>query len=309
MFKPFVRTALAASLLVFVTACEQKPAEPAAPVGAAQETPDGAIRESVALLKQGDIAGFMRHSMPPAEYEKAKVEWSREVNAEPLTDEERKRFAAMMEQLTEPDAEQKLYAEIEPQLKTLDAQYQQQIPMYVAMGTSWLRSMVQLNKDLSEDSRQQTIAAIDAAGAWVQKTRLADPEAVKKVLAITIKAARAMDLKTADQARALDLEQSMQKARIAFLGLKEALGVYGFSLDQTLDSVQPQVISNDGKTAKVRISYTLFDSPLSGESEMVNVDGHWYGKETIEKLAQKHAEETEADSDGNGAEDAPAAED
>ena len=41
----------------------------------------------------------------------------------------------------------------------------------------------------------------------------------------------------------------MQKARIALAGVKEALGVYGFSVDQTLDSVKPEVVTNDGKTA------------------------------------------------------------
>jgi hypothetical protein len=146
-------------------------------------------------------------------------------------------------------------------------------------------------------------APINAVAAWVQKTRFTDPESIKKVLAIASKAARDMNLKTLDEARALSFEQSMDKGRIAFLALKQALAVYGFSLDQTLDSVKPEVVSNDGKTAKVKVAYTLLDAPLAMEAELVNLDGRWYGKEALEKLAEARAEEATP-----AAEVAPAAE-
>ncbi len=47
------------------------------------------------------------------------------------------------------------------------------------------------------------------------------------------------------------------------------------------------MVSNDGKTAKLKVSYTLLGTPLTGETEMVNVDGRWYGKDTIDKLNDK----------------------
>lgn len=291
MRMPALRAALAASLIVFVAACEQKPADSTAPAASSTtqaEGPDAAIQKSVALLKQGDFAGLMQHALPPAEFAKAKADWGKD--AEPVTDEDRKKFADTMGKLVEPDAETKLYAELEPQLKAFDAQYQQQIPMYVSMGSGWLQGMIQQNKDMSEAEKQQALSAVNALAAWVQKTRFTDPDAVKKVIAIVTKTARALDLKTADEARALTYEQSMQKARTGFQGVKEVLGVYGFSVDQTLDSVKSEVVSSDGKTAKVKISYTLFDTPLTGETEMVNVDGRWYGKHALEKDENKPAE-------------------
>ncbi|MEP7042772.1 MAG: hypothetical protein ABI843_06895 [Dokdonella sp.] len=292
MFKPFVRAAFAASLVVFVAGCGDKPAETAAPAASAANTsaPDAAIRKSVDLLKQGDIAGLMQNAMPPADYDKVKADWSKNKDDKPITDEDRQKFAETMAKLTAPNADQTLFAEIEPQLKTFDAQYQQQIPMYVAMGSSWLQGMVQQNKDLSDADKQQALAAITALGAWVQKTRFTDPDSVKKVLAIASKAARDANLKTLDEAHALTFDQSMQKARVVFLAVKDALMVYGFSVDQTLDSIKPEVVSNDGKLAKIKVSYTLLDSPLSSQTEMVNVDGHWYGKNAIDKLHEKAAD-------------------
>jgi mRNA-degrading endonuclease HigB of HigAB toxin-antitoxin module len=295
MLNSFVRAVLAASLVVFVAGCGDKPAETAAPVAAPANAsaPDAAIRKSIDLLKQGDIAGLMQNAMPPADYEKVKADWSKNKDDKPITDEDRQKFAETMGKLTAPNAEQTLYAEIEPQLKAFDAQYQQQIPMYVAMGSSWLQGMVQQNKDLADADKQQALAAITALGNWVQKTRFTEPESVKKVLAIASKAARDVNLKTLDEAHALTFDQSMQKARIVFLAVKDALNVYGFSVDQTLDSVKPEIVSNDGKNAKVKLSYTLLDSPLSSQTEMVNVDGHWYGKNAIDKL-HEHAAESPA---------------
>ncbi len=288
MSKSLLRIALASALIAFAAGCQQQTETASAPaVAPASAGPDAAMMASIKLLKAGDFDGMMKNSLPPAEYEKIKAEWGKD--KEPITDEDRAKFTAAMEKLTAPDAEQKLFAEIEPQLKAFDAQYTQQIPMYVAMGTGWLQGVIQQNKDMSETSKQQALAAVNALGAWVTKTRFTDPESVKKVIAIAAKAARDLNLKTLDEAHALTYDQGMQKGKIAFAAFKDVLNVYGFSFDQTLDSIKPEVVSNDGKTAKIKISYTLLGTPLTGETDMVNVDGRWYGKETIDKLNEKAA--------------------
>ena len=287
-----VRLVLAASLAAFAAGCGDK--QPAGTAAAANaNTPDATIRKSADLLKQGDIAGLMQNALPPADFAQLKADWGKTAEQKQITDEDRRQFQETMAKLTAPDAETKLYAEIEPELAKFDAQYQQQIPMYVAMGSGWLQGMVQQNKNLSDADKQQALAAIGALGGWVQKTRFTEPESVKKVVAITARTARELDIKTLDEARALDFDKAMQKARVALRGFKEALAVYGFSIDQTLDSVKPEVISNDGKSAKVKVTYTLLGTPLSTTADMVNVDGRWYGKETIEH-AKEHQREAAA---------------
>ena len=288
-----VRVAFVALLAAAAAGCGNQ--QSSAPVATSANTPDATIRKSADLLKQNDIAGVMQNALPPAEFEKVKADWTKANNERPVTDEDRKKFEETMARLTAPDADKTIYAEIEPQLKQFDAQYQQQIPMYVAMGQGWLTGMVQQNKDLSDADKQQAVAAINALAAWVQKTRFTDAESVKKVLAITTKTARDLNLKSLDEARALTFDQSMQKARVALGGFKEALAVYGFSVDKTLDSVKPEVLSNDGKTASVKVSYTLLDTPLTATTQMVNVDGRWYGKDTIEKLKEQQQHDAAPD--------------
>jgi len=292
MLKLKLRAAFAAVLLVALAACSKEPATVTPAEVAKADTPEETILLSARLLKQGDFAGLMRHALPPAEFEKAKADWNKD--QDPITDEDRAKFAETMNKLTAPGAEAALFAEIEPQLTAFDAQYQQQIPMYVAMGSGWLQGMVQQNKDMSDEAKQQAIAGINALGAWVQKTRFTDPESVKKVIAIAARAARDMNIKTLDEARALTYDQAMEKARIGFLAFKEALAVYGFSFDQVLDSVKPEVVSSDGNTAKVKVAYTAFDTPLTMETELVRIGDHWYGKSAMEQLAKANAGQADA---------------
>jgi len=287
MSRRLVSVALAALLALVVVACNN-PQSGAPAVAVTANSPDATIRRNVELLKAGDLGGLMQNALPPADFAELKAEWGKD--QDPPTDEERQKFADTMSRLTAPDADKTLYAELEPELKQFDAQYQQQMPMYVAMGSGWLQGMVQQNKDLSDADKQQAVAAINALAGWVQKTRFTEPEAVKKVLAIATKAARDLNLKTLDEVHALTFDQSMQKARVAMLAFKDALNVYGFSVDRTLDSVKPEVVSNDGKAASVKVSYTLFDAPLSMTTQMVSVDNRWYSKDTIDRVRERKEE-------------------
>jgi hypothetical protein len=287
------RVALAALLVAFVSGCGNQQ-NATSPVVVSANAPDATIRKSADLLKQGDVAGLLQNALPPADFAKLKADWGKDANEKPITDEDRQKFQETMAKLTAPDADKTIYAEIEPQLKQFDAQYQQQLPMYVAMGSGWLQGMVQQNKDLSDADKQQAVAAINALATWVQKTHFTDADSIKKVLAIVTKAARDLNLKTLDEARALTFDQSMQKAHVFVLALKDALVVYGFSIDQTLDSIKPEVTANDGKTAKVKVSYTLLGTPLAADTDLVNIDNRWYGKQTLDKL-REHQQEAAAE--------------
>jgi hypothetical protein len=286
MSRRLASVAFSALLALFVVGCNNQ--QPGAPAVADANTPDATIRKNVELLRAADLGGLMQNALPPADFAELKTAWGKD--QPPPTDDERQKFADTMGRLTAPDADKTIYAEIEPELKQFDAQYQQQMPMYVAMGSGWLQGMVQQNKDLADADKQQAVAAINALAAWVQKTRFTEPDSVKKVLAIATKAARDLNLKTLDEVHALTFDQSMQKAHVAMLAFRDALNVYGFSVDKTLDSVKPEVVSNDGKTAKVRVSYTLFDAPLTMTTDMVNVDGRWYSKDTIERVRARKEE-------------------
>src|SRR5690606_5712819 len=112
-------------------------------------------------------------------------------------------------------------------------------------------------------------------------------------IAIACRVARETGLKTLDQAHAMDFDQTMGVAQRLFLGFKDALATYDFSLDATLDSVQAETVSQAGDKARVRIAYQLLGTPLAFETGMERLDGHWYGEQVVADL-RAHQQEAAA---------------
>jgi len=299
----FKRTALVLALTALVAACgkneEQqaanKPAAaPAAAVVAPAATPDQAILASVRALRANDLNAFFTAAMPAPEVAKMKTDWAKHMTEKPITDEDRKHFTEQMAKLTAPGAEDKLYAELEPQLKKFDQESAAQMPMLIAMGQGFVQSSIQQSKDLTDEQKKQSAALVAAAGTWAQNVKFTDPALVKAAIAAVCKTARDLNLKSLDEVRALSYDQGMLKAGIALGGAKEILAVYGLKLDQALDSIKAETVNNGGDTAKVKVTYTAFDQPFTTESDLVKVDGKWYGKQAIEKWQKKVAEESAA---------------
>jgi hypothetical protein len=270
------------------------PAVVAPPVIAATTSPDGTVLASVKALRANNIAALLDNALPAGEVTQLKADWSKNMNKDPVTDEDRKKFAEQITKLTAPGAEDKIYAEIEPQLKQFDAQSAQQMPMMIAMGQGFAQSAIQQNKDLNDSQKQQAVAIVEATGKWAQSVKFTDPVLVKQAIAAVCKTARDLNLKTIDEARALTYDQAMQKAGIVVAGLKQVLGVYGLNMDKALDSVKTETVSTTADAAKVKVTYTAFDQPFTTESDLTRVDGKWYSKQAIEQWNKKQHEEATA---------------
>lgn len=290
-----VRFTLILVLAAVAVGCgDKQPAQTAAPTAAAPPPaaaagPDGTIMASVRALRTNNIAALLDNALPPAELAKIKADWNTEMNKDPVTDEERRKFAEQMTKLTAPGAEDKLFAEAEPQLKQFEAQSAQQMPMMIAMGQGFIQSAIQQNKDLTEPQKQQTVALIDATAKWAQTAKFTDPALAKQAIGVICKTARDVNLKTIDEVRALNYDQAMQKAGIAVGGFKQLLAVYGLSMDKALDSVKAEVVTAGADSAKVKVSYTAFDQPFTTESDLVKVDSKWYSKQAVEQWKKAQA--------------------
>jgi hypothetical protein len=290
----FKRTALLLALTAAVAACGKKEetttATAPAPVAAVAPatTPDAAVLATVRAARNNDINALLTAALPTAEVAKIKTDWANKINENPITDEDRQKFAEQMTKFTAPGAEDKLFAEIEPQLKKLDAQAMQ-IPMMIGMGQSFLQSAIQQNQDLTDDQKKQSAAFVDAAAKWAQGVKFTDPALAKAAIAAVTKTARDLNLKSLDEVRALNYDQGMAKADIVLGGFKQVAAVYGLKLDQWLDSMKAETVSTTGDSAKVKLTYTAFDQPFTTESELIKVDGRWYGKQAIEKWQKEQA--------------------
>lgn len=292
----FTSPALMLALLFVFSGCASDEgkasdqAEKATKVTAAASSISAAktIEKVAGFSRASDAQALFEASVPPQYAAWARDEWAKKMQ-EPITDEERDEFKTRMDSFTAPDAEKKMWASLEPELTKLQADASTQIPMMVVMGQGVLSSLVQKNVDLKESQKEQAIKAIDALGKWAVTTEFTDPLLAQKSIGIICATARKLKLESLDQLQALSLDQALAKAGIVFTGFKQVLDVYGLPVNKILDSVKAKMISEQGDTATVKVNYTLFDTPLDFETDMVKIDGRWYGKDSMNNLQKDMA--------------------
>ena len=271
-------------------------------------TPEAAVQSSVDLLKAGNFNGLWKHALPPADYATLRADWVHlQQNPQPITAEDRARFNQAMQELTGPDAENKLYAELQPKLTTMEQQYKDQLPVLISVGEALLKNGVAQNKSLTNEQKTQANGVLDVLTPWAQQTPWFDQAKAKQAVGVAVATARKLDLKTPEQLRTMDFDTAMQKYSLGFAGAKQLLGIYGLSVDDTLNSIKVTSIENSNGHARVKIDYVLLGKPLSAESKLVQQDGRWYSEEMLNNVRESHKQLTEQPSQPAGSASTPAA--
>jgi len=252
-------------------------------------TPEAAVQESVQLIKDGNFDGFWKHALPPADYAQMRADWTQlRPDRQPVTAEERARFAQVMQQLSAPDAETKLYAQLQPKLAQMEKQYKDQVPVMVGIGQAIATTGIAQAKTLSEAQKQQARDVLAALVPWAQKAPWFDQDKAKQAIHVAVTTARQLDLKRPDELRTLDFSAAMGKYGQVFDGLKQLLAVYGLSIDDTLDSVKATTVDMDHGRAHVHVSYTLLGKTLNTDTQMVMERGRWYDQALLQNVRKAH---------------------
>jgi hypothetical protein len=278
----FHRFALIGAIALLAAACSKEDAQTAAVADHA--TPEAAVLHSVKLLRQGDFNALVQASAPPARVEAAKQRWMSELKEEEITDEARAEFAATMARLTAPDAEQQMMAEIRPQLEQFQGEMKAQLPAMVAMGKGFILAAVNESEDIAPEQKPQVSNLVNALGTWAESGEFASVERAERAVAAVAATARKLPVRTLDEVHALDFDGMMNMVGIGYGGMKDVLKVYDIDMDQALDSVRTETVSQDGDNATVRVHFDFLGTPLNIDTQMVRIDGRWYGKGAVENL-------------------------
>lgn len=283
-FRSFLFIAVAALAL---GACHDEDPQQAATSGG--ETPEAAVQQSVALIKSGDFGGFWKHALPPADYATFQLDWAKpDPDRQPLTDEQRAEFTKNYTAWTEPDAENKRYAEFKPKLVQLSQQYRDQLPVMIGIVQQIAKTGVEQDKSMTATQKAQANEIVDTLAPWVQQAPWFDQDKARQAVSLVVTTARKLDLKSADELRGMDFVTAMQKYSVGYEGLKQVLNLYGLSLDQTWDSVKLSTIENANGHARVKIDYVLLGKPLSTESVLIQQDGRWYSEDLLKNARETH---------------------
>jgi hypothetical protein len=252
-------------------------------------TPEAAVQGSIDLLKTGDFNGLWKHALPPADYATLRTDWSQHnANHPPVSATDEARFDASVQQLTGPDAENKLYAEVQPKLEQMQQQYRDQLPVLVAMYGAFIKNGVAQSQSLDPEQKAQATQLIDVLTPWAQQAPWLDQAKAKQTVGVLVATARKLDLKSPEQLRTMDFDTAMAKYATGYAGLKQALAIYGLSVDEALDSAKLSTVSNQNGHAVVKVDYTLLGKPLSAETNLVQQDGRWYSESLIANVRKAH---------------------
>ncbi len=255
----------------------------------AAKDPVTAAKNLSVALRDNDFNRLAHIMVPPADYDKLEAQYKEKQSKEAApTDAEKKNFADTLAKFTAADAEAKLFSDIQPKL----AQMGPQIPMGVAMMSGMAGNAIEQNPKFSPDAKEQAKAVLTAVTKWATTAPLADEAKAKQAIGIVVATARDLKLTTLDDARKLTYTQTLDKAGIAFGGLKKTLAVYGFDIDQSLSSVTVEKKSGDADKAVVTVKYTILGAPVSANIDMVQRDGRWYSADVLKSVEDKLANPT-----------------
>ena len=244
----------------------------------AAKDPVTATKDIAAAVRANDFDRLSHIMVPPDLYAKLEARFKEEVAAKPKpTDAERKQFTDTIAKYTAADAEEKLFADVQPKL----AQVAPQMPMMVAMVSGIAGQGIQQSTTMSASEKAQATAVLTAFTKWATTAPLSDPDKAKQAIKVVVKAARDLKLTTLDEAQTLSFQQTMQKSGIFVGGLRDALAVYGFDTDKALASLDAKKKSETGDHAVVTVNYTLLDTPVTFDVDMVQRDGRWYSADAI----------------------------
>jgi len=295
----FKKLALPAALAFLLSACgkdEAPPATTAAPAPAAVAAPAKAagpaqqLQEMSKALKNNDLAAIVKGALPPDQYKQMKAEYDKS-RAEPVTEEQRKEFTDQLNKLTGPTAIDDLMAQIEPQLAEVKPQAQGMIMMGLGAAQSTLAS--EDDSKLTAEQKATLTAMMPEVQKWAMSTDFFDAAKIRQSLTLVSDAVKKSGITSLDDMRKLEFEQMLVKASAVFGAVKQSLALYGLDLNAMADSVKVEVLTEQGDSARVKTSMSFFGAPISTESDLVKIDGRWYGKDAIEAF-EKELNEVEA---------------
>jgi hypothetical protein len=248
----------------------------ASPAPAAVAAPDPAIeiKHLAALFRAGDLTGLAQGLVPPSQWERARTAFASHRN-KPVTDADRAHFAEKLQEITAPDAVDRLMREVEPELAKARPQWAGMLLM--ACGAMQVAVNSPETK-LTDAEREALRSALPGIQRWLGATDFFDTGSMRRALTLLTDAARRTGITDLEQLRTMPLESLLDRAGPVLGAAKEAARIYGVDLDAIADSLRVDVLERGQDTARVRVTVTLFGAPIWAEHDLILKEGHWYGK-------------------------------
>jgi hypothetical protein len=278
------RFILAALLWLSLGGCHQPPAMS----GAA--TPESALRGTVAALLSGRLERLLTQDLPPQDAANLRADWpALQQHSLLVPAAEQARGSGWLRNLAAPDAARAIGAQLLPRQAALEQTYQDQWPIFVAIGAAWLKQNVNQASGPNQDQKTRINRFIDALTPWAQQAAWFDPVKARRAIDVAVTTTRGIDLRDPESLRRMDFDTAVLKGDLILAGARQLLSIYGLPPDDMLRSAGFARIAGHADQAIVRMSLNVHGQPFSVDMPMLRQDGRWYSADLLQAVRRSHA--------------------
>ena len=282
VFRLLLACLLCAGLLALASGCRRSAVAPGDPVAA--------VKGLARALQDDDLVRYSQLSMPPALHKQMEARWHQKLlAAPPPTPAQQKDYARWMQRLTAADAEQKLYARFDARMKKFEPEIRSQWPLMQATGGIFLNGLIKANDKLGPGEKAHAQAIAQALLAWLKPEMIVDRVRAKQAIAVLTSAARELELPTLSDTRKLEMLPALEKGGEILRAFKDVAKIYGLDADASLSEVQARVVSANGDSATMEVTYPLLGKTVRFEMELLRRDKRWYPADAVHKAEDELA--------------------
>ncbi|MGN0858657.1 MAG: hypothetical protein ACI4NW_05695 [Stenotrophomonas sp.] len=260
----------AGTALLLLAACGRN--DTSALQGAATE-PAAAVRQLADYLQQGDLAGFARAAVPPAEHAQLAQAWSDGDSLWPLTslpldDHLPELLAVLAADNAQADLQRAFKAQFEGQGSNL-RQTAHSLGMF---GVQYVGHQ----GDYTPLQREHYRQLVTGLSRWASQAALSDPALAQAAITRLTTAVADSGLDGVAALQAAGMQPALEKLGPVQQALFDVLASYDLDLRQSLAGLQVGLLQEQGEQALVQVQYPLAGQLVSFQAQMQRVDGRWY---------------------------------
>jgi hypothetical protein len=270
-------TLVALCLLAAVAGCERT-AVPALERPFTPPGPEEAVEQRLRELRDNDLAGYARHSVPPALYTQLERAWRDDRTRWPLTELPLDdRLPGAITALAAPGAERRLRTAYRREFAGARTELRSAVDTLAVLGARHLES----EPGYGAGERMHYLQLVEALHGWGRAAPLADARRAEPAIANLASAARRTQLAEPDAMRRAGLDESLRRLGPFFGAVKDVLAEYDFDLDAALADARIDLVEQRDDRAKVRLRYTLAGRAIDAPLDLQRIDGRWYLVDTL----------------------------
>jgi hypothetical protein len=275
----WIRCLAGVLLAVAIAAC----ARDAAPGPAAADSPQAAVEQLLGFIRTGDAAGYARAAVPPALQPQLEAAWRDGRGRWPVTELPfGSKLPAMLATFSAEGSEARLREAFDAQFAGADRELRAAAMSLSLFGAEFVRN----HPRLGEDERAHYASLVEALGAWGREAPLSDPARAHAGIDRLAAAARASGLDSAPALREAGMDASLRRLQPFFAAWLATFADYGLDLDRALADARVSLVEQEGRSARVRVAYTLAGNEVEGEFALRRIDGRWYPEDSLRHVQE-----------------------